>query len=642
MIIGIYNNSKKGKKEISNYFIDNYKARYIDIDELIENLLSKDEYSSKITDNNWREDTSFLLKLKYDIDEEIRKIIASSNASDILVFDYSLLQDSYVVNICDVIIGVDGTEKLESKNSNDTMKMYRKGYLDSIFGSLKCHLTLDLNENWQKKLQEYFDYNLFYDKKVTIVVPIYNTANYITKCVNSITSQTYRNLEILLIDDGSTDESLEICNLLAQRDLRIKVVHQSNRGLAETRNRGIELATGEYICFIDSDDYIENSMIEKLLKKIEETNSDVCEGSFYIHFKNGEIRDVTCEQKDSKYIEGKVELMNAYSDATILIPAWDKLYRLSSIRDIKFDKDCFKEDTDFIYKLCKAGKTFSLVSEPFYHYIKRKSGSITADKISPRLFTLRDWGWNAYNELLEQGVEYQEAAEKILYNSLVHILRYYMRDYKNNVLEEGEYKEEIQTVTNELIYLFLTSKNVSKYRKLDEVLSIINELVDAERIDREKFPQIELPCIGILWNSLNEEMMNEAIEIIKQHALVTGCTFVDLQEQYRKFIDDIYLYNDEFDGIPVIKAGILIDRYESNTIAVLNMVIRVSNYIYQNGLKGFLFEEVAELKNFIRRFFKNRIRDYAYDNIFHLTVDEVEYRYTKEVCKRYLREKWDE
>ena len=147
-----------------------------------------------------------------------------------------------------------------------------------------------------------------------------------------------------------------MCNLLAEKDKRIKVVHQENHGLAETRNKGMELATGEYICFFDSDDYVDNSMLETLLKAIKKTNADVCESSLYIHMKNGDVKDVSCEQKGVKFVEGKLNLINSYSDATILIPAWDKLYKLSSIKDIKFDKNCFKEDSDYIFRLCMAEK----------------------------------------------------------------------------------------------------------------------------------------------------------------------------------------------------------------------------------------------------------------------------------------------
>lgn len=400
----------------------------------------------------------------------------------------------------------------------------------------------------------------------------------------------------------------------------------------------MEIATGEYICFFDSDDYIENTMIETLLKVAEKTNADVCESSFYIHMKNGDIKDVSCEQKGIKFVDGHLDLINSYSDATILIPAWDKLYKLSAVKNIKFDRTCFKEDSDYIYKLCMADKTFALVNTPFYHYVKRKSVSLTGSKISPKLFTLQDWGKEKYNEVLSQGEQYRDAAERILYNSLVHIIRNYMRDYKNGILENDEFKEELQSVVNDTISLLLVAKDVKKFRKLNEVLEIINKLIDDNVIEKEKMPSIEIPCIGILWNSLDGTLMDEAIDFIKDKAVVNECIRIDLQDEYNDFINDIYHYNNEFEGIPYIKACTLIDKFDSNAIVIMNMIIKVTNYMYYNGQKGFMFEEIAELKSFIRKYFKKKIKNYAYDNIFHLTVDNDEYQYTDEVCKKYIKE----
>ena len=636
MVTGITGDQEKEK--LRKFFSDNYSFKFVDVDEIFSDVLKNMLKENNDIKNNWKGNNLLILKLRNEVDARINTIINSIQEDETIVLDYSMLEDSYIIEQCDLLIKINFNNKKVATNDIELLKKYRSGIVSSEYRNSKFHLEIGCDDNWENKIKEYIDYNLYNDTKITVVVPIYNTSDYLTKCINSITNQTYRNLEIILIDDGSTDESLELCKLFAERDSRIKVIHQDNKGLAETRNEGMELATGEYICFIDSDDYIENTMLEKLLKAIKQTNADVCEGSFYIHMKDGNIKDVSCEQKGVRFVDGKLNLINAYSDATILIPAWDKLYKLSAIKDIKFDKNCFKEDSDYIYKLCMAEKTFALVPTPFYHYVKRKNVSLTGNKISQRLFTLKNWGENAYNEVLTQGTEYRDAAEKILYNSLVHILRNFMRDYKNNVLEENEFKEDIQVVVNDLINLLLNAKEVKKFRKLDEVLAIINELTEAKVLDKDKLPSIEIPCVGILWNSLNKEMMEEAIQYIQEHSTITDLVAVDLQDQYKQFIKDIYLYNNEFEGIPVIKAGTLIDKYDSNTIIVLNMIMRVSNYIYFNKTKGFMFTEIAELKAFIRKYFKTKINDYAYDNIFHLTVDNEEFEYTDGVCRKYIKE----
>lgn len=629
MIIGISKNNKKGKEKIKNFLEGSYSFVYIDVDEILNDIIKQMKGKFDV-DNNY-----FIIKNL--VDKRINDIVNNLVDSNTIVIDYSLLEDLYIYDNCNLIFKIKDINNEVEENCLEKTKKYRDGIIDSKFEKKNIHLEISFNGDWEEQLRDYINTNICNNTLVTVVVPIHNTADYLPRCVLSIMNQSYQNLEILLIDDGSTDNSLELCNFFAKQDKRIKVIHQENKGLAETRNKGLELANGEYISFIDSDDYIENDMISCLLKAIKEKNADVCEGSFFIHFRNGEIRDVTKEQKNNKFIETKYNLVNAYSDATILIPAWDKLYKKSAIKDFKFDKSCFKEDTDFIYKLCLAEKTFALVDKPFYHYIKRAKGSITSEKLSPRLFSLRDWGWNAYNEVLAEGKEYQDAADKIIYNSLVHILRYVMRDYKNNVLDKDEYKDEIQKIANELIELLLNAKNVQKFRKLEEVLDIINELTENNVIDKNKLPSIEIPCIGILWNSLNEEMMQEAMNIIKENSEIIGCVKVDLEEQYRQFINEIYLFDNEFEGIPVFKAGTLIDRYDSNSIIILNMIIRVTNYIYVNKTKGFVYSEIAELKSYIRKYFKKKIRDYAYDNIFHLTVDNDEFQYTNQVCKKYIK-----
>lgn len=380
MIIGINENFDVNKNIVSKYLKDKYSYKYLNVDQILLRVLKEHIYGSDMEKH---------LQIRNMIDVEINNYISSLDSSDNLIISYSLLESSFIFEYCDILINV-LPKTLNDLNADiDLLIRYRNNNMN---GNSKYHLCLNLEEDWQEKLTNYIDYNVYNNTKVTVVVPIYNTIDYISRCVNSITAQTYRNLEILLIDDGSTDESLKICNILAKKDERIKVVHQQNVGLAETRNIGMELATGEYICFFDSDDYVDNSMIETLLKTIKKTGADVCEGSFYIHLKNGNIKDVSCEQKGVKFVHSKLSLINAYSDATILIPAWDKLYKLSSIKNIKFDKNCFKEDSDYIFRLCMAEKTFALVPIPFYHYVKRKSVSLTGNKISPRLFTLQNWG----------------------------------------------------------------------------------------------------------------------------------------------------------------------------------------------------------------------------------------------------------
>lgn len=251
---------------------------------------------------------------------------------------------------------------------------------------------------------------------------------------------------------------------------------------------------------------------------------------------------------------------------------------------------------------------------------------------------------NTYIRLLKclNRVNCMPKLRKCLFNSLSHILKTYMRDLISGKVQGIDYREDIQLVANDLIFLLLHANNVEKFDDLDNVLDVVNQLQDLEIIDKKLMPTIDVNCIGILWNTLNYELMQEAIKLIGERSEIVDYVAVDLQDEYIDFIYDIYRHNDEFEGIPYFKSCGLVDKYDSNTIVVLNLIVRVSNYIYYNRMKGYLFKEISDLKQYIRKMFKNRIKNYGYDTVFHLTVDEEEYHYTDMVCKKYIRNYSDE
>ena len=135
---------------------------------------------------------------------------------------------------------------------------------------------------------------------VSVVVPIYNVELYMKKCIQTIINQSYNNLEIILVDDGSTDNSGNIADEYAQKDLRVKVIHKLNGGLSDARNAGMKKATGKYICFIDSDDFIEKDMIEKMVNRITDLQVDVLIAGFYVDF----------EDEKGKLVDRKIKQFN--------------------------------------------------------------------------------------------------------------------------------------------------------------------------------------------------------------------------------------------------------------------------------------------------------------------------------------------
>jgi glycosyltransferase involved in cell wall biosynthesis len=209
---------------------------------------------------------------------------------------------------------------------------------------------------------------------VSVVVPVYNVEGYVERCLKSIIGQTYTNLEIIVVDDGSKDSSGQICERIAATDKRMTVIHQENRGLSGARNRGLEAATGEYICFIDSDDYISDVFVELQLKCMEKSGADVVQGN------SGEWVDSSVQGYQT--IADKFTLYSGEEMCHILMTshsgygvAQNKFYRRKLFRDIKFPEGKLHEDEFTVYRLFYAGNV-ALIDAQVYYYQANREGSI--------------------------------------------------------------------------------------------------------------------------------------------------------------------------------------------------------------------------------------------------------------------------
>ncbi len=208
---------------------------------------------------------------------------------------------------------------------------------------------------------------------ISVIVPVYNVESYLQKCLDSIIDQTYSNLEIIIIDDGSKDRSGEICDYYKNIDSRIKVVHKQNGGLSDARNIGIDISVGEYICFVDSDDYLEKNYVLKMYEKIKDKDIDICCCGKFIESEN--ICKVV--NSDSDFILDSVEALKYYlQKKEIDNSAVDKLYRKKMFDDVRFPAGMYYEDIGTIYKLFLKAKKIAHIDIPLYHYVMRK-GSIS-------------------------------------------------------------------------------------------------------------------------------------------------------------------------------------------------------------------------------------------------------------------------
>ena len=210
---------------------------------------------------------------------------------------------------------------------------------------------------------------------VSVIIPVYNIENYIYRCVNSIINQTHSELEILLIDDGSTDGSKKVCDELAKTDNRITVLHQENQGPSEARNLGINNSHGDYISFVDGDDYINPRMIEILIKEIIDNNSDisVC-GVKKVLDSNDELLEFANIEDYKIYNVKQDEIFDLYFKSDIhydLNVVWNKIYKKVLFENIKFTKGILHEDNDISYKLMDKSRQLTIVYCDLYYYVQR-------------------------------------------------------------------------------------------------------------------------------------------------------------------------------------------------------------------------------------------------------------------------------
>lgn len=293
-------------------------------------------------------------------------------------------------------------------------------------------------------------------KKVSIIVPVYNAERYLDKCINSILTQDYENIELILVNDGSTDSSSKICHRYREKDNRVKVFHIQNSGPSKARNIGLEAATGEYIQFVDSDDYIEPNMTEALVKEIDKGADIAICGYMRISKDNGgnaviknidiymeELipRDVFLDKFGKLYRDFYVNYL------------WNKLYKAAHIKtnSIKFDESIkWGEDLKFNLQYLNYCRSITIINTPLYNYVNYNSSSITS-KLNKDLFKI-------------QSSMYKEVKEFLM----------------NNHSYSGENKEIVDLKFSDTVYmcisdLFYSEDNHNKFHLGEKIYSIIQD-----------------------------------------------------------------------------------------------------------------------------------------------------------------------
>ncbi|WP_195218181.1 glycosyltransferase [Turicibacter sanguinis] len=283
--------------------------------------------------------------------------------------------------------------------------------------------------------------------KVSVIVPIYNTSSFLNKCLNSLVHQTLDDIEIICVNDGSTDHSQQIIDdFLLKYPYRIKSILKSNGGLSDARNVGLREATGDYIAFLDSDDYVEKDLYEKMYSKALRTNADIIVCGFKRITLEGEVLSV--EQIRLREYYSSIDALTSIAPA-----AWNKLYKreLWIYSDVKYPKGVWYEDLPTTIKLMLYANNIATINEPLIYYVQHPNSiSYTFDERAHDIFNVLTDIYNFYEDakknenLLYTTEEWMRIGKCIEALSLIHLIFAHL--FRATSLEGANVKEEIKRV----------------------------------------------------------------------------------------------------------------------------------------------------------------------------------------------------
>lgn len=292
---------------------------------------------------------------------------------------------------------------------------------------------------------------------VSVIVPIYKVEQYLDDCVNSIVNQTYCNLEIILVDDGSPDNCGKICDQWAKQDNRIKVIHKENGGLSDARNAGLDIATGDFIAFVDSDDWIELDMYEVMLEAILDTNATMCACGIYDSYEDRTVEHkcIPCEGTANEI------LPLIYQDTIFPVAAWNKLYRRILWSDFRYPVGKICEDAFTTYLLVDRSEKIVQISKPLYHY-RIRANSIMTSKFRPARMDEEE-AWRCNYQYLELHYPQVRKAAYDFYLLKVLVLIQTI-DSKEIEIYSNEYATLYSILKKNIVYVLFNSSLGLKQR----------------------------------------------------------------------------------------------------------------------------------------------------------------------------------
>lgn len=274
--------------------------------------------------------------------------------------------------------------------------------------------------------------------EVSIIVPVYQVEKYIRQCVDSILAQTFTDFELILVDDGSKDQSGQICDEYARMDTRVKVIHKENGGAADTRNRGMDQSVGNYVMFVDSDDYIAPTMLECLYKNMLNENADIAACNYLYFFENDRQKDFATNVKSEVLTGSEIFYYRKnernYGFWTVV---WNKLMKRETVGKVRFRSGKYYEDEFWANEIYQMDIKIVTIPECLYYYRQHENSTMRQKKIARSLDIIEAFQERIYIYLKEQ--KYAEQAYKVLVYSLEHL-----EESKSLITNEDERKKYIQ------------------------------------------------------------------------------------------------------------------------------------------------------------------------------------------------------
>ena len=323
---------------------------------------------------------------------------------------------------------------------------------------------------------------------ISVIVPVYNVAQYLEKSIASIQKQTYQNLEIILVDDGSTDESGRLCDLSAEQDDRVLVLHKNNEGLSQARNDGMKQAHGDYLIFIDSDDYIHPDMIQSLYEQLIQEDADVSSCGVMNVYANDESPQ-SANQDDYFVCDSQTFLREYLIGEKIPGTICNKLIKREIATTLSFPKGLIYEDAYYHFDLIKLAKKYVVNTRPYYYYFHR-GDSITTKPYAEKDLAYIDIYQKFYNEVVKNYPDLKEVAffrlayahffilDKMLliedyreikeYLVIYHFLKKHSFSvFKNPIFRMGRRISALALFLNVRLYRILLLKNIEQSKKVN-------------------------------------------------------------------------------------------------------------------------------------------------------------------------------